>query len=68
MMPAVHIRPGQAGGRRPLTIRVRLRVNSPNAASTATVADVLLQAGGTASGWVPHVSELPWTAGVVGGG
>ena len=64
-MPAVHVRP--QGGRRPLTVRVRLQAEAPAGASV-TVADVLLQAGGTASGWVPHVAELPWTSGVVGHG
>jgi hypothetical protein len=67
MRKAVHIAPQAAGGRRPLTIRVRLTVTAPSPAGV-TVADVLLQAGGTASGWVPHVTEMPWTAGVVGGG
>ena len=67
MREAVHIRPGQGSGRRPLTIRVRLSVAAPLGAAVQ-VADVLLQAGSTASGWVPHVSELPWTVGVVGHG
>lgn len=51
---------------RPLTIRVRLTAD-PGVGRTIRVSDVLLQAGGTASGWVPHVTELPWTAGIVGG-
>ena len=53
------------GASRPLTIKVRLIVDPR--AGTTRLTDVLLQAGGTASGWVPHVTEMPWGAGVVGG-
>lgn len=67
MLKAVHVRPTQTtSGRRPLTIRIRLSAAAPPPAGI-TVADVLLQAGGTATGWVPHVTEMPWIAGVVGG-
>lgn len=31
-----------------------------------TVSDVMLQPGGNPSGWLPHVTELPWVAGVIG--
>ena len=65
MRKAVHVRPGDPA-RRPLTIPVRLQANTPAGASLI-VGDTLLQAGGIASGWVPHVTEMPWTAGVVGG-
>lgn len=66
MRKAVHVRPGDPS-RRPLTIRIRLSVAAPAASARLVVGDVLLQAGGIASGWVPHVTEMPWTAGVVGG-
>ena len=65
MRKAAHIRPGDPS-RRPLTIRVRVQATTPAGASLI-VGDVLLQAGSIASGWVPHVTEMPWTAGVVGG-
>lgn len=65
MRKAVHISP-RGSAARPVTVRVRLSVAAPAGASV-TVADVMLQAGGTASGWVAHVTELPWIAGVVGG-
>ena len=67
MRSAVAIRPQEASGeRRPLTLRVRLVASAPVGASV-TITDVLLQAGSTATGWTTHVSELPWTVGVVGG-
>lgn len=65
MRKAVQVRP-QTATARPVTIRLRLAVSAP-AGAAVVVSDVLLQAGGTATGWVPHVTELPWTAGVVGG-
>lgn len=48
--------------------RVRVRIAIPNgaASSEATVTDLMLQPGGAASGWLPHVSELPWAPGTVG--
>lgn len=63
MRQYVQIRPGESKR----IVKVRLRVRVTNPAGTVTVADVLLQAGGTATGWVPHVTEMPWTAGLVGG-
>lgn len=64
MQKAVQIRRTQDG--RPLTIRIRVAA-TPGAGRAIVVADVLLQAGGVASGWVPHVTEMPWMAGVLGG-
>lgn len=50
-------------------LKVRLRVTARNVPSNAAaqVTDCLLQAGGTVTGWTPHVTELPWTSGIVGG-
>jgi hypothetical protein len=36
--------------------------------SNVTVTDVMLQPGRNPSGWLPHVTELPWIAGVISGG
>lgn len=66
MRKAVLVRPSSTTAR-PLTVRVRLAVAAPSGASV-TVADVLLQPGSTATGWVPNVTEMPWLAGVVAGG
>lgn len=56
-----------SGGKKILTIRVRITAASvPNEAGVQ-VTDCLLQAGGTVTGWTPHVTELPWSSGIVGG-
>lgn len=44
--------------------RMVLRLEGVN----VTVADIMLQPGRSASGWLPHVTELPWIAGVISGG
>lgn len=44
-----------------LTIHVKLTTDSPG----VEVTDLLLQPGTTATGWVPNVTEMPWTTGVV---
>ena len=41
---------------------VRVQVEDPGAGVDVT--DVMLQPGGTSSGWLPHTSELRWAAGV----
>jgi len=64
---AVHLRPEEAASKRIVTLRLRVQVTNPDGPGTTSLADVLVQAGGIASGWVPHVTEMPWTAGVVGG-
>lgn len=48
--------------------RMTLRLEATGAATSVTVTDVMLQPGGAVSGWLPHVTELPWTAGIIGGG
>lgn len=45
-------------------IKVRVTVKALPASSEVVVTDVMMQPGGTASGWLPHVSELPWSAGI----
>ena len=49
------------------TLKVRLVVKAIPAGAATQVADVMLQAGATVTGWSPHVTELPWSQGVVGG-
>lgn len=60
------VRPGEAG-KRVATLRLRVTVRDVPEGAVVRVTDVLLQAGTVASGWVPSVTELPWTQGVVGG-
>lgn len=52
------------GGR---AAKVKLRIQSRNqhAVSNVEVTDVLFQPGSAVSGWLPHVAELPWSAGIV---
>lgn len=64
---AVQVAPAPPEPKKISTVRLRVQVTTADVAGVTQVADVLLQAGGTASGWVPHVTEMPWTAGVVGG-
>ncbi len=45
--------------------RITLRLEVRNPAAAVDVTDVMLQPGRSASGFLPHVSELPWSAGVV---
>lgn len=44
--------------------RVTLRIEITAPAAAVDVTDVMLQPGGAASGWLPHVTEMPWSAGV----
>ncbi|MGP9782522.1 hypothetical protein ACT3UQ_08690 [Glutamicibacter sp. AOP12-B1-11] len=46
---------------------IKLRVTSKGLPTGATVevTDLMLQPGGVVSGWLPHVTELPWSAGIV---
>lgn len=45
-------------------IKVRVTVKALPAAAEVVVTDVMLQPGGGVSGWLPHVTELPWSAGI----
>lgn len=55
------------GSGRVATVRVRLTVTNGTSGTRVTVTDVMLQPG-PPSAWLPHVSELPWSPGVVGSG
>ncbi|AUX83357.1 hypothetical protein FDJ34_gp19 [Microbacterium phage Eleri] len=44
-----------------LTIKVKITTASGN----VKVTDLILQAGTTGTGWLPNVTEMPWTTGVV---
>ncbi|WNN95813.1 hypothetical protein SEA_CHIKPIC_19 [Microbacterium phage ChikPic] len=44
-----------------LTIKVKVTTASGN----VKVTDLILQAGTTGTGWLPNVTEMPWTTGVV---
>jgi len=59
------VRPQEGWGKKILTMRLRVSVDGIPVEATVQVTDVLLQAGTTVTGWVPHVTEMPWTAGIV---
>ncbi|QFP95348.1 hypothetical protein SEA_YUUY_19 [Microbacterium phage YuuY] len=44
-----------------LTIKVAVKTTDAD----VKVTDLILQAGTVGTGWVPNVTEMPWTAGVV---
>lgn len=44
--------------------RMTLRLEVEGSADGVELTDVMLQPGGSATGWLPHVTELPWSAGV----
>lgn len=56
----------QAAGKKVLKVRLRITCNQAPAGTETDVTDLMLQAGTTATGWGPHVTELPWTTGIVG--
>ncbi|UVG34587.1 hypothetical protein SEA_CHEETO1_21 [Microbacterium phage Cheeto1] len=45
------------------TLTIQVKVTSPG--GDVKITDLILQAGSTGTGWVPNVTEMPWTAGVV---
>lgn len=53
----------RAGGRLAM-VRIRIQVKNMPTDAEVSVTDVMLQPGGVSSGWIPHVTELPWSAGV----
>lgn len=52
---------------RKLVARMTLRLEATDA-DGITITDVMLQPGGSVSGWLPHVTELPWSGGITAGG
>ncbi|AVJ49767.1 hypothetical protein PBI_LUCKY3_20 [Microbacterium phage Lucky3] len=45
------------------TLTIKVKVTTAD--GDVKVTDLILQAGSTGTGWVPNVTEMPWTAGVV---
>lgn len=45
------------------TLTIKVSVTTEDAGVEVT--DLILQAGTVGTGWVPNVTEMPWTAGVV---
>lgn len=50
--------------KRAATIKLRITVRGAPADAAVQVTDVMLQPGNVVSAWIPHVTELPWSAGV----
>lgn len=49
---------------RPAKIKVRVTVRGIPADAEVEVTDLMFQPGAVVSGWLPHVTELPWSSGV----
>lgn len=49
---------------RPAKIKIRLIASGVPTNAEVVVTDLMLQPGGGVSGWMPHVTELPWSAGI----
>lgn len=47
-------------GKQTVTITVKVVTEDPE----VEVTDLILQSGTVGTGWVPNVTEMPWTAGV----
>ncbi|QBZ73250.1 hypothetical protein SEA_THERESITA_20 [Microbacterium phage Theresita] len=45
------------------TLTIKVKVTTPSA--DVKVTDLILQAGTVGTGWVPNITEMPWTTGVV---
>ncbi len=45
------------------TLTIKVRITTPE--GDVKITDLILQAGTTGTGWVPNVTEMPWTTGVV---
>lgn len=56
----------RTGTGRVVKIKLRITVRSLPLESSVEMTDVMLQPGGNQSGWLPHVTELPWAAGMNG--
>lgn len=55
------IRPSES---KPKTIKLRMTVKDIPVGARADVTDLMLQPGESVSGWLPHVTELPWSSGL----
>lgn len=53
-----------AGGKRLAMVRIRVTVNGIPSGGEVSVTDLMFQPGRSASGWLYHVTEMPWSAGV----
>lgn len=49
---------------KPETIRLRVAVKNQPAEAETRVTDCMLQPGPSTSGWLPHVTEIPWSDGL----
>jgi len=49
---------------RPAKVKIRASVRGLPSDAEVEVSDLMLQPGNSVSGWLPHVTELPWSAGV----
>lgn len=50
--------------KRPTKITIRLTVRNLPTGAEVRVTDAMFQPGGVVTGWMPHATELQWSAGV----
>lgn len=50
--------------KRPAKITIRIIVDGLPSGAEVVLTDAMFQPGAAVSGWIPHVTELPWSAGV----
>lgn len=43
-------------------IKIRVTVKNMPASAEVKVTDAMIQPGSSVSGWLPHTTELPWSA------
>lgn len=48
----------------PKMIKIKMTSRSMPAGAEVKITDTMLQPGGSVSGWLPHVTELPWASGL----
>lgn len=49
---------------RPAKIKLRIKSSGAPASANVEITDVMFQPGASVSGWLPHVTEMPWVSGV----
>lgn len=49
---------------RPAKIKIRVTSKDTPPGAEVVLTDFMLQPGSGVSGWQPHVTEMPWSAGV----
>ena len=49
---------------RPAKMKLRITSSGAPASANVEITDIMFQPGAAVSGWLPHVTEMPWVSGV----